>query len=163
VIPFGEKRCDDPAGQMGLPRPRLLRRQPSRRQPLGTLHGVEPLEIAVLISIERDPQRPLGAVATGLAGQALDPGNESGIAPEAVELQLDQGSVREVGLGGRREHARRRTRRDTGNVIPVQDEHLATAPRQLVRHREADDAAADDDHLALGGQLAHWRPSLRRS
>ena len=143
---------------MGLPRQRLLRRQPSRRQPLGTLHGGQPLEIAVLISIERNPQRPLGAVATGLAGQALDPGNESGIAPEAVELELDEGPVREVGLGGRREHARRRTRRDTGSVIPVQDEHLATAPRQLVRHREADNPPADDDRLAAGWELAHRRP-----
>ena len=158
MVPLGEECRDDPAGQMRLPRLRFVHRQPSRREPLGALHGEQPLEVAVLVSIERDPQRPLGAVSAGLAGQALDPGNEPGIAPEAVELERDEGLVREVGLGGRREHARRRTRRDARGVVPIQDEHLATAPRQLVRHREADDAPADDDRLAPNGQPAHWRP-----
>ena len=39
------------------------------------------------------------------------------------------------------------------SVAAVQDEHLAAAPRQLVRHREPDDAPADDDHARSAGQL----------
>ena len=41
-------------------------------EPLGALHGEQPLEVAVLVSVERDPQRALGAVAAGLACQLLD-------------------------------------------------------------------------------------------
>ena len=155
MVPLREQPSHDSPGQMRLPRQRFRRRQTVRRKPLGALHGEQPVEITVLVAVERDPERPLRAIAARQAGRALEPGHEGRIPAETVELKIHEGPVREIGLGSRREHARRGARRHTRYVAAIQNEHRAAAPGQLVRHGKTDDSPADHDHLAAGRQGRH--------
>ena len=163
-----QQSADDRLGQAAAPRARAPAASSSSR-----VHALarrqrrrERFESSQAVGIEGDVERAGAPVADGAPPlSAATPRDERVEEIEAAGGEIEQRAAF-ARLDVRREHAGRRLRRAHAGRTIVDDLHRRAAPRQLVGHRAADDAGADDNDVArrrhVSGHLTSPADGLSR-
>ncbi len=146
-----------------LQAPALAPGQPPRVEPAALLEAVQVPELGPVVAVERDGEGAAGAVAGGLAARLRQLGGEVGVAARRRQVQAEQRLLAVVRLGDGSQHARR----DLGGPATgrrVGQHGTQPALGGAPRGDQADDAAADDQHVTadVGGRRPRRHRPLRR-
>ena len=137
VVAVDAQREPDRRRQRGLDLARLRRAQALDRQPELGAEGGEPVQRLGLVAVAGDDQRARRAIA-----RLLELVAERRVAARALQAQLQQRPLAELGLGDRGEHARGDVPR--AGLAGVDHDHPRAALRSAPRAGEPDRATTDD-------------------
>ena len=137
VVGLDVEREPDRRRQRRLQPARLRRAQPLDGQPEPAAELGEAVERLGLVAVARDDQRADRPVA-----RVLELGAEVLVAARALQPELEQRALAELGLGGRREHARGDLPR--GGLAGLEHDDARAALPRAPRASETDRATADD-------------------
>ena len=130
-------------------RAQLLRRQPHRCDPAPAMLRRQLVQLGFVVRCEGGPERSLVAQLAALAADPFDLCDEGGVAPQAVQGEVDEPRLGQVGRGRGSQQARRHRAGAGAGPRSLDDQHLPLPFQEFERGRQSDHAAAGDDDLGL--------------
>ncbi len=131
--------------------------EPLSLKSLRPQHLLQALELLSVVSVDRDPQGPLVAIADARPGCLLHARDEVRITLEALPAQCHDLRLLGLGLGHRSEHASRGPGGTPADPVAFEHGHSVPELQQLEGERQTDHAAAHDDRLTTARRRRHSR------
>ncbi len=146
VVAVHPQTAADTGSEHRLQAPALTAGQPFRGESGTPLQGVQFPQMGAVVGVERDGERPAGAVADALPARLLQLGDERRIALCGGDVEREQRLLAVVQFGDGGEHARGDLRRAAAR-LRIGDGDGQPALGRAPGRDQSDDSAPDDENV----------------